>query len=610
TNSVESLQVGMDGVSASFGASGAGVALTGGSLGLYMARQANGQTGYALVASGAAALSGFAGVSLSATASVRINAMGAAVSQSITVGNTTLAIAFANANAVQEVAISSGTLSVDGLGSLSGALAIKAETSGTGANAVTTIRIGLTGISGALTPGGVAATLSNGRGAILLKKTGAANGSYAVQVEGDVSLSGVSGITLQATSIAVAYNRMGVAIENEVVATGNGNYIVNLLNNESRLRGNIQADIAGVLSVSGDLFIESRSNQSVLLSNGSTVAVDQLIVGGVGVAAVLGNSSVGANLSGLDIAVVFSTERVSGNATARRWLTSKASIGAASIQGYALADIRTAALNLNSQLVDGALVLGGSDPVIDWNGSDNSQSTSIAISPERSVALADGLRVVQVALDASLVLGTAKLSGAFNVVLEQSSDGAHRAWHIVASGVAVGMEANGARVGLSNGSGELWLGKDNVSNQWGADQRSGTLTGTASATGVDGLTLSGSFVTRFDSQGNLELAGAVDVNLASYATLSGNFCVSQSAIVSSTPSLESKAAEAGASASISEAQAGGVQTDSVYHLDVASADGLRVREGAYVFAYNAATATVSLLLADSDATWQSRLKAA
>ena len=74
-----------------------------------------------------------------------------------------------------------------------------------------------------------------------------------------------------------------------------------------------------------------------------------------GIAAALGNSTVGASLSDVNMAVVLSSE-VGGSA--RRWITSKAAVGGATLQGYALADISSASLNVNGQLVGGALILG------------------------------------------------------------------------------------------------------------------------------------------------------------------------------------------------------------------------------------------------------------
>jgi hypothetical protein len=134
--------------------------------------------------------------------------------------------------------------------------------------------------------------------------------------------------------------------------------------------------------------------------------------------------------------------------------------------------------------------LSTTGPVIDWTGASNTQSTAIALSSAKTVTLADGGEVFQVAVSGALQIGPAKIAGDFNLALEQSAQG-EKAWHLVASDVEVGVEAGGARVGISQGAGDLYFGKDVANSSYGADKRSGTLSGVASVTGVEGLTLSG-----------------------------------------------------------------------------------------------------------------------
>ncbi|MFM8548802.1 MAG: hypothetical protein ACKODB_14535, partial [Betaproteobacteria bacterium] len=606
------LLVGLGNVQADFG----GVTISGGSLGLYIARNALGESGYALVANGTGGVSGLADLSLSATAAVRVNTLGEAVSRSITVGGASLAIEFASGNAVKELLISDGTVSISALGGqLRGAMGIRSETVTTGGITTSTLRIGLSGVSGQLTPGGVGATLSGASGAILIEKItpsgGTASSRYALQVGGNLALSGISGVTLDAQELSIAYNRLGRALENEVVATGSGDYAMNLLDNETRVRGRMNVEVAGALSVSGDMFIESRSDANaatVTLTDGNSVSVNQLIFGGAGISGSLGNSTVGASLRDLDIAVVLSTERGAGT---RRWISAQALLGAATVQGYALADIRSARLLLNTELVNGALELSGTRSVSDWNGPADSASTAIAISPDQSLSFAQGQRTFKLDVDGAMAFGPASMSGQFNIELDQSAQG-DRAWHIRATNVSVGLQANGARVGLSNGTGDLWLGKNDASGAYGAAQRSGVITGTASVTGVSDLTLTGTFATRFDSQGNLELAGAADIAIAGFASINGQFAVTQNALQTAQPASQTATQTAGVTASITETQQGGVRSSSSFRLAVAEGSGssLRVREGSYSLAYGSASAQVRLLAADQDAVWLQKLQAA
>jgi len=121
TGDAATLLVGLGNVDADMG----GVDLSDGALALYVARNALGDAGYALVASATAGLSGFAGITMNATAQLRVNAMGQAVDQTIRVGDADIAITYENGNALAELVIASGLLDIDGLGVLSGGLAIR-----------------------------------------------------------------------------------------------------------------------------------------------------------------------------------------------------------------------------------------------------------------------------------------------------------------------------------------------------------------------------------------------------------------------------------------------------------------------------------------------------
>ena len=88
------LLIGAQNVNATFGSLGAGVSVTDATVGLYVAPLNTLRAGYALSASGTAVLSGFSGVSLNATAQVRVNTLGQAVNQSVVVGGQTVTVAF------------------------------------------------------------------------------------------------------------------------------------------------------------------------------------------------------------------------------------------------------------------------------------------------------------------------------------------------------------------------------------------------------------------------------------------------------------------------------------------------------------------------------------
>ena len=476
---------------------------------------------------------------------------------------------FDSAANVRELVITDGTLVIDGLGSISGALAISSETTTDGPVETTRLQIGLSGLAGSLTPGGIGASLTGGNGALYVERittSGTVTSTgYALDVGGSVALDGVSGVTLAADNLNLRYNRLDRAVENMVIATGGDDYVLNLLDNETRLSGAINADIAGMIGLSGQMFIESRTGanaRTVTLSDGSTVEVEQLILGGAGLSANVGPAGIGAELTDADAVVIFSTEL---GGAGRRWVSSVSSIEEASISGYDLADFDDARLAVNSEIVGGALLLDGTTPVIDWDAT----GEAVTLLPGQSLALSGDERELSVELDGALNLGPASLRGDFSVSLD-ASDAGEQAWHVVARDVSIALEVNGVRAGLDNGQGDLWIGKNDVTGVYGAAERSGSILGSASLTGVEDLTLEGDFATKFDSSGNLTLAGAVDIDVAGFTTISGEFAVEKPALETASVELEDAALSDGASGAMVETQQGGVKQSSRFTLDVAT----------------------------------------
>ncbi|WP_194164336.1 beta strand repeat-containing protein, partial [Lacisediminimonas profundi] len=482
SRSNEQVVIGAAGVNAQFGDGANGVQVANASLALVIAGNgAAAGAGYALSAEGNASLTGFGTVTLDAAAQVRINTLGRAITQMVDTGAGSVTLEFADGATVQELTITEGSVIVDGLGSLSGQLAIRSITQ----DGATDITIGVDNLSGSIELGGVGATLANGRGAVLLHRD-ASGSSYAVQAEGDVALTGVSGLSLQANAMQIAWNRMGSAVS-QSVETATGSYQVNLLADESRLRGDVVADIAGVLHVDGELFLESVSGE-VTLSDASTVQVEQLILGGAGIDAAIniGGSGLGASLSGVDLALVISNEQ---GGAGRRWVTSKASIEEATLAGYMLSDLRSLALDINSAInaAGNALDTAGA-AVIDWSES----ARTITLDEASSVVLdALGGRF-EIPVDGALTLGGATMGGDFKLTVEQDEAGA-RSWRVDATGVQISMEAGGAYVGIEDGSGTLLIAADGT--------RSGSITGRAVVDGLAGVSLSGDFTTAFDGAG-------------------------------------------------------------------------------------------------------------
>ena len=254
----QNLLVGITNSAADFG----GVALSSGTLGLFVSQNSAGADGYALVGSASASLAGLDGMNLSAIANIRVNTLRESVNQTIAVDGVDVPIFFDTAADVRDLQINNGTLTIDGLGSISGALAIKSETVIVGATETSTLVIGLANLNGNLTPGGVGAVFSAGAGAVFVERITVdgviTSNGYALDLGGNVELSGVSGVTLEAENLNVRYNRLSRAVDNMIISAGEQDYVLNLLDNESRLSGEISADIAGMINLNGQMFIESR----------------------------------------------------------------------------------------------------------------------------------------------------------------------------------------------------------------------------------------------------------------------------------------------------------------------------------------------------------------
>lgn len=592
------IQVAATGVTASVGTAGAGIGLSEGTLGLIVEADALGGGGYALVAGGTVTLNGFSDVgSFSATGQIAINRLGRALDE--TIGGVRLQ--FADERPLAAVKVDSGTLSVSGLGTLTGKLQIESQEFEIAGVRQQRLLIGFEQLSASVTLGGAAAILSGGRGAVILYKEVSGSGTvsrYAVQAEGAVALSGVSGVSLNADSMRITYNRTGAALDASV-ATSAGWVRMQQLRDETRLRGYAHAAVAGVLSFEGDLFLESAVRQAATLSNADSVLVDALLLGGTGLAARLESPAGDLLLQSTDLAMILSTERVSSG-TARRWLTASAWVGGAEVRGFTLADINAAVLDINRALNTGSGAAFLDDaPVINWSGA--SSSRVIALNESRLLPLATAGERFVTTVSGSLALGAARLSGSFEIV--RSTVNGSPVWEIRAVDASVAMTAGTARVGIDAVTGSLILAESG---------KSGQLVGTGSITGVDGLSFTGTLATRFNND-TLELAGDVELGVDGFGALAGQFAVVKEPVALSVPAMEQGVATPGAAGSGAETRAGGQASNSVLMLSVGGG-GKLTREGVFGFVLDGQTQTASSLGDDerpvADAVFAARLQAA
>jgi hypothetical protein len=382
----EKLLLGASAVSGRIGSSQAGLAIGGGTLGLLLSTGSDGTARYALEGSATATLQGFDNqVTLSAPALLRLNTLGEAVHQTITTGLApsngvapSLDLNFADGSERRELLIGTSTtpasVSVAGVASLSGQLAVQQTSRLEGGTSTTELRIGLADASGSLSLGGLGAALAHGRGALLLQSStdtsGQTTSQWALQSEGSVSLTGVSGLNLTLSDMRLGVSNWGSALSTEVLTPGGG-YAMNLLAGEQRLSGRGSATINDVLSLSGDLFVESRPNTTVLLSDGSNVSVDQLVIGGSNLSGSLGPSSAALGLDLAQGVLVLNSERLPSGSTAsaRRWLTSQGRLSGFNLAGYRPDGLEATSLTLNRSLTSSGALGSASDPVVNWGSS-------------------------------------------------------------------------------------------------------------------------------------------------------------------------------------------------------------------------------------------------
>ncbi len=607
------LLIGASNVSGYVGAPGARVAISNASLGLILSQDARGNAGYALSARGAALLEGFDGISLSAAqATISINRMGQAVSQSIATQTGAVALEFADERDSQFVSISGGSVAIAGVGTIAGDLRIESKQHGSGATARQQLEIGFDNLSATgLALGGAGISLAQGRGALLLFKetvNQVEQTRYAVVAEGNASLTGLAGITLSAQRMQLSINRTGLAVDT-AIATASGWVAMNQRLNESRLRGYGSVSVGNVIGLEGQIFIESLQAQPVALTKfdldakgnfkfaegapnqplklSSTATADMLVIGGYGLSAGLYAPGADIALSEVSLAMVLATETGTTDPP-RRWLTASAMVGDAEVGGVAKADVEYGMVELNLALDAQGNTINANPFVIDWGGNNKK---AIEVSDTDGLILdIDSIRFVT-GINGELEIGGAKISGTFFVSDYPVSGG--REWAITAADASVSLTANGASATIQDITGTLYIFRSGTGDAAVTAVR-GNLAGTGSVTGVDGLTATGLLQASFDNQ-RIALAGSLNVAIAGVGSLAGDFAIVKEPVALSAPVSEAMLSTLGASGSTQELTAGGQTQNTVIRLNLSDASGKVTREGLYSLSLQGQTQTFSSL---------------
>ncbi|MEO0510569.1 MAG: LEPR-XLL domain-containing protein, partial [Verrucomicrobiota bacterium] len=163
----------------------------------------------------------------------------------------------------------------------------------------------------------------------------------------EVTFSGLSGVDITANAIDVVVNQMSAdgrlvdyATQGLTIATGASSSITFDMDSDRgellEASGNMDIDLFGFIALSGSFAIE-KSSDSVLLSDGDTVSVDKLVLGGSGISSFVGlnggtANAVGFGLQNLEFALAIFSEIGTGSGL-RSWLSLQASADSSGFSG-------------------------------------------------------------------------------------------------------------------------------------------------------------------------------------------------------------------------------------------------------------------------------------
>ncbi|MGA1207832.1 MAG: hypothetical protein ACO31Z_08740, partial [Litorivicinaceae bacterium] len=584
----ERLLLGAQNASAVIGPTGSQITVNDLELGLVLSRDATGQAGYALVAEGSAAVSlGGAITASAADAMIEINTLGRAVSEDINVGGTSpFALRLDEERAIQRLRILGASVSIADIGSLSGHLEITQVTEKVGAKTRDQLNIGISQASASLAVGPATLDITGGyAGLAVFTQTvdDTPTTRYALQAGGSASLSGLSGVSLSVSDVAVSVNRAGVAI-NTLVSTGAGFVEINQSKDYTAFTGAGALAIGDVFALEGTLVVESLRNQSVstiqygldenneIISVSAPAVVDTLVISGLDMAATV---SAGADLamSGVDVAVAYSVE--TSGTTPRRWLTTSATIDEASLSAGITAEIDYAMLEINRTLAADGSLGNPTDAVIDWSATPYAK----VLGEEKQVVFESAVPLLTFALQGDVQVAGASLSGLVHV--NAVTDG----WKIAPMDAALRLKAGEAEASLSSLSGELTVTDAGVT---------GTISGVAAITGVDGVTANGA-MTATVTDNSLSLAGDIELGLSGVGSLAGSFSVVKQNALLAVPMASIATATTGQASVSKDLVVGGDKTASQFRLTVSDPITGLAREGAYRFQFGGETQVASSL---------------
>ncbi|MFM8728156.1 MAG: hypothetical protein ACKON9_23870, partial [Planctomycetaceae bacterium] len=287
-----------------------GIKLSNGTLGMVVVAASAGQPArYAVTASGTASTLGLSDLSLAGSLELQAQRFGAAIDETISVGNGSVRVRHADA-ANSTRLTGSATLGTN-IADLSGAFTI--EASGTSPNRrLLNAASGVTGFAG--NNSGTQSTADDSgvqfTGGNLVAVINA-SGTWAVDASGAAGLTGISGVALTG-SLSATKNTTGIDV-NESFVVGGTTRTLSVPRDTSRFSGTATFSAENSVYLTGSIGVQTKPAQ-ITLADGSTVQTTAVQIGGSGLSGFAGlnaapgsSDQTGVSLSNLSFGYTLAT---------------------------------------------------------------------------------------------------------------------------------------------------------------------------------------------------------------------------------------------------------------------------------------------------------------
>jgi hypothetical protein len=438
-----------------------GAKITDGRIGAVFYKTSAG-TSYALDAAGTASLVGVPGFTLSGSLAARVNTTGGAVSESITMpSGSPVSVVFA-ADDTAPVFKGSVTAEASGFASLSGGFAVSKSTG--------RLKIAVAGVTAFVGAGDTGLRLTGGNLGVVLNTN---SKKYALVAGGSIALEGISGFSVGG-SAAVRINTLGEAV-NETISTPSGDVTVSFPTSAQvqQVSGSVSLSISDYVEASATITATKETVGNLTTLN--VTASDATAFLGVGASTITTSDDMGV--------------RLTGGALDLRWTKDTS----ANTSWYALGARGTASLvGISGLTLTGTLQAerntGPNSVTLDFGTASTADDLTLAAGAKRFGGTAE-----------LAISGFVSVSGSFGFEESTETIGGVETTRIkvAAAGIQTFLGSGGTGVQLSNGQIGAVIDKP-VS---GDAKYAVVASGTASLTGISGLTLTGTMNARINRLG-------------------------------------------------------------------------------------------------------------